>query len=286
MTHHTFGHLACTVIAIALACGSVALATPLPSSSFNHQYNGDVYNATQPKLTGPGFSADEMIDVTPDPNYNPTILTSEANTFDGKALAFKSPVSGGAGAWFNLAPDWIANASNAVGWTIEFRIKIGTDEPDDDTFGAFRFFAKENLSSSSTRRVEFRVGQDFTRIGNVNVTVDTNDNTNDYHDFRVMQPANSGSITVWRDGVQIYSGNSSNSNNTGQDFWIGDGSGSSAGGPTVYLDYFRWDSTGPYEYEASTIPEPSSFVLLGIAGMGLIGLARRRRDFPSKRPAN
>lgn len=282
MICHSFVRAAIGLAAIALAGGSIAYATPLPSSSFNHQYNGDIYNAVNPKITGPGFTADEMVDVTPDPNYAPAILNGVANTFDGKVLSYKSPVNGGAGAWFNLATDWAANVSNANGWTIEFRLKVGADEPDDGVLGAFRFFAKEDGSTSSTRRVEFRVGQSYVTIGSLPVTVDTSDNTSDYHDFRVMQPASSSNIVVWRDGVEIYNGLSRNLNNSGQDFWFGDGSSAGGGGPTVLLDYFRWDSTGPYEYEASAVPEPSSFVLLGLAGTALIGWARRRRNSPSK----
>src|SRR5690606_15710455 len=112
------------------------------------------------------------------------------------------------------------------------------------------------------------------RIGNnISQIVSTDDNTDDFHTFRIMQLADSGLITVWRDGVELYSG-LSNTVNSGSEvtLFMGDG-GTGWGGPSIMLDYFRWDSTGGYE----PVPEPCSFVLAGIGVIGAIGCSHRRR---------
>jgi len=69
------------------------------------------------------------------------------------------------------------------------------------------------------------------------------DNTSAFHDFRFAQAANSGTVYVWRDNV--YYGTDAGISSAALAMWFGDGSGA-GGGPSIQLDYFRWDSTGAY----------------------------------------
>jgi hypothetical protein len=205
----------------------------LNSASFAHRYEGTYNN---PNLTGTNTSFTE---------FPGEVLGVWAPSSDGDILSFRNTIASGGGYFDNN--EWDTTVSDAVGWTIEFRVKIGTDFDDDPLFGAFQVFAKEDGSTATTRRVNLWIGQDFTTLGSLNSTpINTSNNTDGFHVFRIAQPASSRNVTIWRDGVSIYSGSSRGSNNTGLDMYFGDGS-SGAGGPTCQVDYFRWDSTGPYE---------------------------------------
>jgi hypothetical protein len=252
--------LAALLTTASLITANTSWAVPLDSSSFLHRYDGDTYG--NPNLTGTNTAYTEF------PGEDLGVWAPSSN---GDILTYRNSIASGGGYFDNN--EWDSTVNNAVGWTIEFRVKIGTDFDDDPTFGAFGLFAKENGSSSSTRRVQLWVGQDFTTLGSLNTTpINSGNNTDDFHVFRIAQPANSSNVTVWRDGVEIYTGISRGSNNTGLDMYFADGS-SGIGGPTIQVDYFRWDSTGPYE----PVPEPNSFVLIGVAAASAFGWARLRR---------
>ncbi|MBI2825515.1 MAG: PEP-CTERM sorting domain-containing protein [Planctomycetia bacterium] len=224
-------------LAAIAACGillheQALLADQLGSASFNHLYNGDTYPVP-----------DYVENVSADPEYAPST--------DGSNLVYKNSIAESGAWWQNdswtLGPDPV---DNTVGWTIEFRIKIGTDAADDPTFGTFQVFAKDvNGNNSQGRRAVVGVGSGFTTVRGGGTHVDLSSNTDGFHTFRYAQPASSNTITLWRDDVLLWSGTSSTSNDSSglvAQMWWGDGS-SGLGGPTVTLDYFRWDSTGYHE---------------------------------------
>jgi hypothetical protein len=180
-------------VASILACRE-AQAAMLDSSSFNHRYEGDNFGA---QLTGFNTTFNTNAGETTDagPSWQPTT--------DGNILTMKNTIANGGG-WFDNV-EWDTVSNNATGWTVEFRVKIGTDGDEDPTFATFQWFGKEDLSSNSTRRAGVGVGKNKVIIGTLSTTpIDTNDNTNDFHVFRIAQPPNSSVITVWRDGVQIF----------------------------------------------------------------------------------
>src|SRR5690606_6633075 len=93
------------------------------------------------------------------------------------------------------------------------------------------------------------------------LTIPTASNTDGFHVFRIAQTPSSSHTRIWRDGTLIFDdlsrqGNdaSSGGSSTQRMFW-GDGS-AAAGGPTVQLDYLRWDSTGAYE---PVVGQPGDF---------------------------
>jgi hypothetical protein len=243
--NRTLGVAALAAIATICASSSVQAAM-LDSAAFNHRYEGDNFGA---QLTGTNSTFN--VNAGEVPTWNPLS--------GGGILDYQNTILD-SGAWFDSL-EWDTDVNNAVGWTVEFRIKIGTDGDEDPAFAAFQWFGKENGSSTSTRRAGLGIGKNKVYISSLNTTpVDTSDNTDDFHVFRIAQPANSSNITVWRDGVQIFDGLSRTGNNSGLDMWWGDGS-SGYGGPSVSVDYFRWDSTGPFE----PVPEPSSIMLAALS---------------------
>jgi hypothetical protein len=253
---------AAILIAIAAisASGSVRAAM-LDSSLFNHRYEGDNIGA---QLTGVSGTFDVFAGESP--TWNPTSV--------GGILEHKNTIANANGYFDSV--EWNTDVTNASGWTVEFRLKIGTDGDEDPVLGTFQWFGKEANSTSSTRRAGIAVGKSKVVISQLAtpLVVDTNDNTDAFHIYRVAQPANSSDITVWRDGVQLYNGVSRATNSTGgPDMWWGDGSGG-IGGPTVFTDYFRWDSTGPFE----PVPEPGSvFAVVMPVGAWSVLFRRRKR---------
>ncbi|MBI2825516.1 MAG: hypothetical protein HYX69_12605 [Planctomycetia bacterium] len=249
---------ATAIFAVAILTSSPTQATFLNSMFFDHQYNGDVYPVpayTENAGESPDYSASS----------------------DGDSLVFYNGPDTAFSSGYFESNEWTGGpnpVSNSTGWTIEFRVKIDTDAPDDPTTGAFQVFAKDLPGKNSQgRRAVVQVGSGFTNVRS-GVLADSNSNTDDFHVFRIAQPASSNQITVWRDGVQIFSGSSSSSNDSSSvpaQMWWGDGS-SGLGGPTVYVDYFRWDSNG-----FSEAPEPASLTLCALGLVAIAGHAARRR---------
>lgn len=222
---------------------SLSSAAMLDSSLFTDQYNGDVYPVSGYAETGPWVVAPSS---------------------DGNILTYQSDVASGGG--FFVQDPWAADA--ASGWTLEFRLKIGTDAPEGSD-GAFAFFMADGSNGLRT----FFIGQNSFRTTSLS---DTSDNTDGFHTFRVAKAAGTLDFNLWRDGVAVGSVNGWGGSTFGSDdflFWA-DGGGA-VGGPTVEVDYVRFDITGAYE---PVIPEPSSCLSLAIA-MGGVILTRRRPQF-------
>jgi hypothetical protein len=256
-----------------LAATSQVRAAALSSTAFNHKYEGDT-------LTPPGT---EYTTVTP-PGGAGSIFST-----DGNILTLKNTIADGGGVfitnWGSLPTNPV---DNALGWTIEFRVKIGTDG-EAGANGAFNLLAKDVAGTNAQgRRVGLGIFADSvilpgalgTSAAGTPLTISTPSNSDGFHVFRIAQDPASSFTNIWRDGQLIFSDLSRQANDPSSGgssllrmFW-GDGSGAS-GGPTIELDYFRWDSTGAYE----PVPEPNSLLLVGIGVLGVAqGWRRRRRS--------
>jgi hypothetical protein len=225
----------CVALAVALIQIGAALesrAHPLAgvsSTAFSHQYNGDTY---------------------PVPNYTENPVIVDPST-DGDIFSFRAPTGGG----YYSANDW--DVYHHEGFAFEFRLKVDDDFAE-GTKGAFAV-----LFGDGTAGDIFSVGKSFTMVGNGAITVDTADNTDDFHVFRVEQDGGSPTpIKFYRDSVLLHT--LPNGGNFATDLLIWGSAGGAFGGPTVHLDYFRWE-----------VPEPGSACLIGFAAMAL--WLRRRR---------
>ena len=214
---------------------AVAQLTARHSGDFNHKYEGDV---------------------VPVPNYTEAGAFAAGPATDGDIMTFRT----GFGPSLD-ATNWFGAVNATNGWTIEFRIKVGTDFAE-GTLGAVALYTGNGSAGDF-----ISIGGSSVRIlANPGMVVDTNDNTDAFHTFRVAfdRQGSTYPYTTYRDGVLLDEW--PNGGNYGTDnLELGSG-GSLNGGPTIELDYLRWDDTGGYE---PTIPEVTftNMVVDDVAGM-------------------
>lgn len=228
------------LVAVA-AMASPAGAAPLDSSSFTYQYNGE------DPVTG--YVAHGPFDVAP--------------SSTGGILSYRSTAGSGAGYFENSI--WEGVVTPATGWTIEFRVKIGTDVAEGSE-GAFAFAVTDGNGIDLYRMFYVGQGSFGTRYESPYIL---SDNTDDFHTFRVAKAGGSNAFQAWRDGVLVGSGTGFSDVANFFQYW-GDGGGN-IGGPTVELDYVRF-TLGAFE----PVPEPATFALLGLGAVGAVWLTRRR----------
>lgn len=176
------------------------------------------------------------------------------------------------------ATDWPAESDDALGWTIEVRVRIGPTSiiPERPGAGAFVISVGDGVDGALIfiRESDATIG--WPTLGNY-IVLDTGDNTDDFHVFRIMQDSHSGLLQIWRDGSQIATDLLPGGPSLTFDrLLFGDGTSYADG--RVHLDYFRWDASGAFTVVPPVpggVPEPTSLALIGLGG-GL-ALARRRR---------
>lgn len=230
---------------------SAALAAPLDSTAFTYKYEGDQYNPIT------GYTENTSWGTTP------SLLTLVPNTDDGNVLSFAGDIATGGG--FFSSTQWPGHPINdSTGWTLEFRVQIGTDASE----GLYGAFGVGTNDGSSNAGQAFGVGQN--QFGSFAGVFDTSDNTDDFHVFRLAQNTASGTTDAWRDGVPVGSFSGFDYNYSTPDMYWGDGSGN-IGGPTVLVDYVRF-TPGYFE----PVPEPSASLLLAIGFVGLAAFRRKR----------
>ena len=238
-----------------------SLATQLDSASFAHQYNGDVY---------------------PVPSYTEggSLLWSVAPSSDGDFLTYQSLITE-SGYWRSADTEWTtAGALNGSGWTIELRVHILNDVAE-GTERSLMLFGQDGGGSTQGRMGRVWIGQNTLSVArsgaNTQLLLDSSDNTDGFHVFRLAQQPASSVTYLWRDGVYLagYTPTFTTSSTVAA-MYVGD-AGGAIGGPTVQIDYVRWDA-GFWE----PVPEPSSLTLVAL-GLGLGGVARRHRRVKQNR---
>lgn len=232
-------------LAVVLVVSGIRLgmAVPLDSNAFNHQYNGDVYPASN-------YVDDYVVQ-----GNNPF---ASGPTSDGDILTFRNAAGGSR----LISTDW--SVTHATGWTVEFRLKLGTDFPDESN-GAIQLGVGDTVNGDV-----LRIHQNQTR-DQLSVVIDTQSNTDDFHTFRLALDS-TNTFRVYRDGELKRTFGPGGGEISSNLLFLGSNSGS-VGGPTVYLDYIRWDNTGAYE----PVPEPATWMLMTTAMIGLTMLTRRKR---------
>lgn len=251
----------------ALLLGAAAIV-PLPSASA----------AIIPKDSALFPKKFEM--VTPTNEVNPTGTTTEwtlgtgggASTasLSGGTLLIDTSAAAGRSRYWDSAT-WVALSDPAIGWTFEVSVRV--DTAIDGGLGgganrAFQLWAGDGASGIGGESLLVTVGTDRTYSGmdGSPTLIDSNDNSNDFHVFRIAKDANANVFQVWRDGIQIGTNLSPSYND--DDLYFGDGGGGNSGSGA--FEYVRWDATGGY---SPVIPEPASLTLIA-AGAGLV-LKRR-----------
>ena len=206
---------ACLVTLCALHGTSLLFGQSLPSSSFDHQYNGNAY---------------------PVPNYSEEGNWINPAFSNGTVLSYQSDAS--SETHYFSSNDW--NPAPGAAWSFEMQYQVGTD----GTAGALGAFAIDIGGSGTNDELILSIGPSSVSIFN-GAPLDTNDNTGGLNTIRVSQPANSTEFLIWRDGVQIADLKQGIFTDPPTLYW-GDPSGSNYGGPTIHVGYARWDDTGAY----------------------------------------
>jgi hypothetical protein len=101
--------------------------------------------------------------------------------------------------------------------------------------------------------------------------LDSNDNSGDYHVFRLTQLPNANSFSAWRDGVLLGSGLTGGMA-LGSNLALG--SEGSIWRGTANVDYLRFTSGA---WAPAPIPEPTTLTLLLTGLIGLLAHAWRKR---------
>lgn len=240
--------VAMAALLVSLGASISEAALVRASEDFTHKYEGE-YPVTNYSQVNGGFTT--------------------APSSDGNILTFATPDTNGG--YFDSVQWTGATVTNATGWTYEFRLQI-LDDVVEAPSGTVQFVIGDSAGFRA-----FRVFKSFfTARFPTDVTMDANSNTDGYHTFRIAREPGSSDYLVWRDGVSLANVVGSDPAAGGATFmYFGDGS-TSVGGPTVKLDYLRFDNTGAY----APVPEPSTLFLLSMGAFVLSGRIRGRKGFP------
>jgi hypothetical protein len=139
------------------------------------------------------------------------------------------------------SPTWVAQATEASGWTWEARLKMAS--------GRFTLRIGDNADPHDIIDI-FDDGRVVSRIDGVLATLPST--TDDLHTYRIAQPPNSAEYNVWVDGEMIGIFDAADTGiGIGGEHWWSDG-GSSSG--NYVLDYVRFTAGGFSPY---TTPEPT-----------------------------
>jgi hypothetical protein len=160
-------------------------------------------------------------------------------------LSFSTPLSGGQDFRQdnNSSYDWYNEIGSTTSWTVEFSVKVTAGSGDNP--GMILWMGQE----TTLRSGYIVVGSNLTRWGYTSSpnkqTLDTNDNSDRQHVFRVAYDGVNDKYHVWRDGVKIGTDLGAGLTGFSQNWMIIIDSGSNVSS-TGELDYIRWDATGAY----------------------------------------
>ena len=168
---------------------------------------------------------------------------------------------------------WKANSFAAAnGFTIEARIKVNSQSA---SLGATTIAAGPEPAAGAPDSW-LNIGASTMRWTGDNVSpMDTSDNTDGFHTFRIALNPTANAYDIWRDDVQVGSNLPdvySPSYNGLDRLYIGNISPAWANGVTEW-DYLRFTEG----YFPGTVPEPGTVVLLATGLIGLLAYAWRKR---------
>lgn len=210
------------------------------------------------------------------PKYDQVGVTSPVGPFtsgptsDGDILSYNSTIGTGEAFWQSRVTggdrqEWRDLISDAVGWTLEMRVKVRTGGIGGSE-GAFRFAVSDGVDYGSDDKnspdargsftlVSIRSDGIWTSDGNgvqfEPLTGEPNPNhiDDEFHVYRFAQLPSSSDFRLWVDDELFLESHGFDYVGIGSQpsqHWFGDGGGL-AGGRFVDIDYIRWDHTGVYE---------------------------------------
>jgi len=238
------------------------------SADFTYKYEMDVMPDTQ-KLDGSG--KDDFV------------VSNSEMSVSGGLLSYDIPA--GQMTWeysTNLLADgdlyrWSPNPnfSYAEGFTIEIRARVNSQVGNGTTLGPLMVEAYGFPVGGVTHRGILNMWTDETtwwQKADPAIVLDTNDNSDEFHTWRLAQEGGTTSYDIWRDGVKIATGIPYIS--TWNQSWLRFGNNVGDVGGNVDIEYFRI-TPGAF----APVPEPSTVAMLagGLLCLGVCG-RRRRRD--------
>ena len=142
------------------------------------------------------------------------------------------------------------NFTFAEGYTIECSVKVNSSTGE---HGAFAIFS-ESLGTGGDAQARLLIHDDSQEWGSHNlgnyIDLGENDNTEDFHVFRIAQEAGQDNFGVWRDGTLLYEGTRAGTYD--EDILLFGDPGGGWGGE-VEVDYFRFIK-GAYAPEGGSPP--------------------------------
>jgi len=234
----------------ALVLGASAL---LASISSAQTWQGEWTDATT--LTGatPAWSLNASGGGSILETPNPTTFTSTGTQF-----AWATPTTG-------------FDGSTPTGSTIEFRMKVNSQESGKDYAGTADIFT--SFETSAAGRFEFNIASDKVQFGTLGASFALD--TTVLNTYRITILDNAASLYINDNSVATIGGQPGGSNFGVNALRIGDISSSNSVGGATEWEYVRWTNAGTF----APIPEPAAAAsLLGVIALGSVLFIRRRRS--------
>ena len=175
---------------------------------------------------------------------------------------FVSMISAANNGWLQHDNDesvWETGVADGGSWTAEVRIRLAAD----DGNGLVIWGA----NGAERNILQVNAGNTQTLTGTV---LDTNDNTDGFHTFRLAFEAQDGLYYVWRDDVLLTPDGIAKQAGTGANrFIVGDCCGGIVM-TTVDLEYIRYDTTGAFSPEALVVVEEPKITDVDSAAFELV----------------
>jgi hypothetical protein len=198
-------------------CNPAVAVEVKTSDEFSHKYEGNVLPIPDYTQVNGGWRTDP--------------------SSDGDILTYASPNPNGGYFESNL---WADAIDNATGWTLEWRLKLDDDFAESPS-GTLQFVVGDSAGFRA-----FRIFKNFfTSRFPTDITLTSDPNTDAFHTFRIAREPGSADWLVWYDNSFFNVTESDPAAGNVDLFYFGDGS-TNVGGPTVHVDYVRFDNTGAY----------------------------------------